>query len=162
MRIGHIPEVWQLAKVIFIPKPGKASYSVAKAYRPISLTSFMLKTMERLVDFEQRSHVPVGNLAKTQHAHTKGKSVDTALHNVVHTIEEAFAKKEMVLGPFIDIEGAFNRIKTAKIISCLVKKQVDPILIRWITTLLTNRQIYAEYGNANTTTRKRADLWKQS
>jgi hypothetical protein len=37
-------------RVIFIPKPGRDSYELAKSFRPISLTSFFLKTMERLVD----------------------------------------------------------------------------------------------------------------
>jgi hypothetical protein len=36
-------------KVVFIPKPGKATYGGPKDYRLISLTLFLLKTMERLV-----------------------------------------------------------------------------------------------------------------
>jgi hypothetical protein len=36
--------------VVFIPKPGSDTHSRSKDYRPISLTSFMLKTMERLID----------------------------------------------------------------------------------------------------------------
>ena len=32
LRIGHMPEGWQVAKIIFIPKPGTASYNLAKAY----------------------------------------------------------------------------------------------------------------------------------
>ena len=38
------------ARVIFILKPGKSSYTKAKAYSPICLSSFLLKTLERLVD----------------------------------------------------------------------------------------------------------------
>jgi hypothetical protein len=34
---------------IFIPKPGSSSYVLAKSFRPISLTSFLLKSMERLM-----------------------------------------------------------------------------------------------------------------
>ncbi|XP_063994255.1 uncharacterized protein LOC135171557 [Diachasmimorpha longicaudata] len=43
-------EMWREVRVVFIPKPGKCSYDNAKAYRPISLSSFLLKTLERLVD----------------------------------------------------------------------------------------------------------------
>ena len=50
LALRHIPKVWREVKVVFIPKPGKADYSLPKAYRPISLTSFVLKTMERLCD----------------------------------------------------------------------------------------------------------------
>jgi hypothetical protein len=45
-----IPTVWREVNVIFIPKPGKLDYTEAKAYRLISLSSFLLKTMEKLVD----------------------------------------------------------------------------------------------------------------
>ena len=45
----HTPKVWRETKVIFLPKPGKDSYDVPKSYRPISLSNFLLKTLERLV-----------------------------------------------------------------------------------------------------------------
>jgi hypothetical protein len=35
---------------LFILKPGRSSYSGPRDFTPISLTSFLLKTMERLVD----------------------------------------------------------------------------------------------------------------
>jgi hypothetical protein len=35
--------------IIFIPKPSRDAYELAKSFRPMSLTSFFLKTME-LVD----------------------------------------------------------------------------------------------------------------
>lgn len=45
----HTPKLWRETKVIFLPKPGKDSYDIPKAYRPISLSNFLLKTLERLV-----------------------------------------------------------------------------------------------------------------
>jgi hypothetical protein len=50
MAFGFIPTVWRQVKVTFIPKPGKFDYTEARAYCPISLWSFLLKTMEKLVD----------------------------------------------------------------------------------------------------------------
>jgi len=47
---GFVPAAWRQVKVVFIPKPGRNSYRESKDFRPISLTSFLLKTMERLVD----------------------------------------------------------------------------------------------------------------
>ena len=47
---GFVPAAWREVKVVFIPKPGRSSYYGPRDYRPISLTSFLLKTMERLVD----------------------------------------------------------------------------------------------------------------
>ena len=58
LKFAYTPKAWQEARVVFIPKPGKASYATPKAYRPISLTSFLLKTMERIVDTMIKSKIP--------------------------------------------------------------------------------------------------------
>jgi hypothetical protein len=50
MAYGFIPTAWRQVKVTFIPKPGKLDYTEAKAYCPISLSSFLPKMMEKLVD----------------------------------------------------------------------------------------------------------------
>jgi hypothetical protein len=50
MAYGFIPTAWRQVKVTLKPKPGKLDYTKAKAYRPISLSSFLLKMMEKLVD----------------------------------------------------------------------------------------------------------------
>jgi hypothetical protein len=50
MGYGFIPTAWKQVKVTFIPKPMKLDYTETKAYHPISLSSFLLKTMEKLVD----------------------------------------------------------------------------------------------------------------
>ena len=42
----YIPRRWREVKVIFIPKAGKASHSKPKDFRPISLSCFLLKTLE--------------------------------------------------------------------------------------------------------------------
>jgi hypothetical protein len=48
---AYVPATWRQAKVVFILKPGRDSYGGPKDYRLTSLTSFLLKTMERLIDF---------------------------------------------------------------------------------------------------------------
>ena len=47
---GYVPAIWRQVKVVFIPKPGRSTFSGPRDYRPISLTLFLLKAMERLVD----------------------------------------------------------------------------------------------------------------
>jgi hypothetical protein len=84
MAYGFIPMVWRLVKVTFIPKPGKLDYTKANTYCPISLLSFLLKTMEKLVDRHIRGSVlKIHPLHQNQHAYEIGKSTEIALHNVV-------------------------------------------------------------------------------
>ena len=49
LRLKHIHSCWSEAREVFLPKPGKESYQRITALRPITLTSFLLKTLERLV-----------------------------------------------------------------------------------------------------------------
>jgi hypothetical protein len=46
---GSVPGTWSHVKLLLIPMPGRDSYGGHKDYRPISLTSFLLKTMERQI-----------------------------------------------------------------------------------------------------------------
>jgi hypothetical protein len=43
MAYGSIPTAWRQVKVTFVPQPGQLDYTEAKTYRPISLSSFLLK-----------------------------------------------------------------------------------------------------------------------
>ena len=46
---GETPACWKEATVIPIPKPGKDAKNPSN-YRPISLTSCLCKTMERMIN----------------------------------------------------------------------------------------------------------------
>ena len=47
--LEYTPTPWKDTKVIFIPKPGKEDYNQAKSFRPISLSNYLLKGLERLL-----------------------------------------------------------------------------------------------------------------
>ena len=46
--LSFTPTAWKGCRIVFIPKPGKSTYKLAKSWRPISLTNYMLKGLERL------------------------------------------------------------------------------------------------------------------
>jgi hypothetical protein len=56
---GYVPAIWCQVKVVFIPKPSRDSYGRPRDFRPISLISFLLKTMERLVERFLRDEILV-------------------------------------------------------------------------------------------------------
>lgn len=118
LALGHVPSAWSCSRVVFIPKPGKARYTDPKSFRPISLSSFLLKTLEKLV----LRYVWDGNLKDHplhmhQHAYIKGKSCESALHQLVGRIEKALEHKEIALGAFLDIQGAFDNTSSAAVMS---------------------------------------------
>ncbi|KAL7724798.1 hypothetical protein ACLKA6_003647 [Drosophila palustris] len=60
------------------PKAGKASQITPKDFRPISLTSFLLKTFERILSLHLRASIPSGLISNSQHAYRKRRSTETA------------------------------------------------------------------------------------
>jgi hypothetical protein len=131
--------------VTFIPKPRKLDYTEAEAYRPISLSSFLLKTMENLANRHIRdSALKIHPLHRNQHAYQIGKSAATALHNVVTCIEYAIKHKNIALGAFLDIEGAFDIIKQA-----VEKNGIEPAICRCICAMLESRDISATLSGEN-------------
>jgi hypothetical protein len=55
LALGYIPTSWRNIRVVFIPKPGQP-LSQTKSLRPISLMSFILKTLEKLIISFQQMH----------------------------------------------------------------------------------------------------------
>jgi len=52
--------------------------------------------------------LPRYSLHVNQHAYQAGKSINSALHNLVAKVERSFGVGEVALGCFMDIQGAFN------------------------------------------------------
>ena len=49
LRLSYVPLAWKEGAGIFLPKPRKKSYFEAKPFHMITLTSFQLKWLERLI-----------------------------------------------------------------------------------------------------------------
>jgi len=137
---GYVPAIWRQVKIVFIPKPGRNTYSGPRDYRPISLTLFLLKTMERLVDSyltdEALALVP---LHPNQHNYQAGKSVERPLHQLLLWVEKALDQQETALGVFLDIEGAFNNTCYDTMCDALFRHGRDYTIVRWIRATLEGR-----------------------
>ena len=129
--------------MVFIPKVGKDDYSNPKAYRPITLSNFLLKGLERLVQW----HLDETLLTKplyAQHAYTRGLSTETALSTVVDFVEKALSCKQKCLAVSLDCTGAFDYIQYHSAASAMRRLGVDNALIEWYGNLLKNRKIQAD------------------
>lgn len=145
IKLGYIPKLWQSVRVIFIPKPGKDDYTKPKSFRPISLTSFMLKGLERLIERFLKDFMNANcPLYKEQHAFQEGKSTVTALHALTSQIEDTLKDKEYAVCTFLDIEGAFDNISFDAVSEALEHRNVSQPLIRWTRSFLNCRAITFE------------------
>ena len=147
--LGYVPQAWRKVNVVFILKAGGRCETRPKSYRPISLSSFLLKTMERILDLHIRCEtLMLSPLHYQQHAYQKGKSTETALSCIVNTVEKAISNKEIALCAFLDIEGAFDNTSFASIERAAYNKGCEPATVKWIKSMLQSRQISAMVGGA--------------
>ncbi|MCF6239098.1 MAG: hypothetical protein L3J79_09890, partial [Candidatus Marinimicrobia bacterium] len=140
--LGHVPGCWRVSKVIFIPKPGKDDYTKAKSFRPISLTSFIFKTFEKIVLGEINDrYLDENPLSSNQHAFRKGSSCDSAISDMVNGIESAIHRGHYALGVFLDISGAFDNLDPQAGIAGMRRKNIPDFIVDWYAHYLKNRSI---------------------
>lgn len=107
--LKYISKTWMGTRVAFISKPGRNGHILVKDFRPISLTSFFLKTLEKLIDrFLKATSMLTKPLGNSQYAYRKGRSTETALHHLVSAMETQLEDKGYALGCFMDIEKVFD------------------------------------------------------
>jgi ribonuclease HI len=138
----YTPLAWRKANVIMIPKPGKPDYQIAKAFRPITLSNHIFKTLEKLTLWEiTENDLKAKPLSKNQHAFRNNTSTESAALHVVTMIEEALlhSKKKFCVGVFADIEGAFDTVTGEAIIKAMKKKSIDDAIIGWYEQYIGNR-----------------------
>lgn len=143
LRSGVTPNSWRQMKVIFLPKPDKADYGEPKAYRPVTLSNFLLKGLERIVQWYIEEKVITKPLT-AQHAYTVGRSTDTALSEVMDFIERGVEQNQTVLGVSLDCSSAFDSIKFSSAKKAMERKNIPTSITSWYYNLLKSRQIKAD------------------
>jgi hypothetical protein len=138
---GFVPNDWLKSKVVFLPKPGKDNYALPGSYRPISLTSFLFKNMERVIYFHLlETSLKDNPLSPRQHAFRPGYSTDSALSMTVGKIERGILRKKgLSLALFLDIAGAFDNLSTSYAAKSMLNRGFDPKIVKWYSYYLNNR-----------------------
>ena len=142
---GYIPIEFRKSKVVFIPKPLKDDYGEAGSFRPISLTQFLFKTMECVIEWSLCEHADkMGQISDLQHAYSGTRGTDTALSTLVNIIESAILRKQLCLVVSVDIQGAFDNLAFMAIEKVMGDNNYPPYMIRWYKNLKKNRIAIAE------------------
>lgn len=142
IKFSYIPKTWRKTLVTFIPKPNKGRYDTCSSYRPISLMSFQLKALERIVNsYLNEFNLKESPIDPSQHAYTKGKSTESAIHSLVTELERSQKRKARFLVLFIDISGAFDNTRFTDISKALYNKKTDNLISNWINEMLSKREI---------------------
>jgi len=145
--VGYTPGCWKEAEVIFLPKPNKANYTDPRSFRPITLSSFVLKTLERLVLWHLEETTLSGSpLSTSQTGFRKGHSTDLALTRLTTYLEQAKQDRLVVSGLFMDIKGAFDNVPYVELLNILRGKGVPHQVVSWYDDLLQTRWTFAAHN----------------
>jgi hypothetical protein len=128
-----------------VPVPKKAKITERNDYRPVALTSVIMKCFERQVKDHITSTLPA-TLDPLQFAYLPNRSTDDAITSTLHTTLSHLDKKNTYVRMlFIDYNSAFNTIVTSKLI---IKLEA---LCNWVLDFLTGRpQVVKEGKNIST------------
>ena len=144
LQTGIIPKAWLKVKIVFISKPGKVDFSDPKSVRPISLTSFLLKGLERIIFWHlNKTTFKYNKLHQNLFSYQEGKGTEDALHSLVHKVEKALEKKEFAVALFLDIDAAFSKASIESILKNMERKGIDPGIVRWSEYMLVHRECFA-------------------
>ena len=142
IKLHYTPLLWRKANVIFLPKPNQSSMPRAKKFRPIVLSNFFLKTLERLItwrmEFLLERYYPIHD---KQHGFTKGRSTESAISNAVDYIERCIFRAGSCIGVFLDISSAYDSISIEHIRQSLYKHGGDTDLVEWYYHYLSHREL---------------------
>jgi ribonuclease HI len=149
--LNHIPEKWRETLVTFIPKQGKSTYDQPKSFRPISLMSFVLKTLEKVIDNSIKADELATNpIHARQHAYQKGKGTETALHQFTAETQENLNHGNVQISGFFDIAGAFDNTGHISIMRGMELKSIKKWKIKWTEAMLKQRKVQSSLFESTT------------
>ncbi len=134
-------------KSVIIPVPMNSKPSCLNDYRPVALTSTVMKVFERLLKKHICSSTPV-TLDPLQFAYRPNRSTDDAISQVLHSSLTHIDSKtgNYVRLLFIDYSSAFNTKVPTKLAVKLSDLGLDTSLCDWIQDFLTGRPQVVKVG----------------
>ncbi len=145
MRVGRVPVQWKTSCIVPVPK--RPHPKELNDFRPVALTSHVIKTMERLLLYHLRPQVQHA-LDPLQFAYQEKVRVDDAILYLLHrSLSYLDRGSNAVRIVFFDFSSAFNTIQPLLLGDKLKMMGVDSNLVRWIVDYLTGRPQYVRLGD---------------
>ncbi|CAK1580392.1 unnamed protein product [Parnassius mnemosyne] len=152
--IGFVPDSWRTQVILPVLKPNK-NPNDGSSYRPIALSSTLIKTFEHMIknrlEWYVESH---GLLSNTQYGFRKGKSTYDSLSIFTTDIRLAFSRNESVLAAFLDISSAYDNVRLNILREKMFKLNISKKLTNLIINLFLDRYIHIKFDDDLKYTRK--------
>lgn len=150
---GNIPLSWKTQEVLPILKPNKDP-ALSSSYRPIALSSVLMKIAEHLVKHRLEWFLESrGLLSSNQFGFRRGRSTIDSLSIFITDIRLAFSCNESVVAAFLDVTAAYDNVIISVLLEKLQALSVPPILINFIINMLSERCIKLKISESSTESR---------
>lgn len=138
LKLSKVPRLWKDAIVVPIAK--KRNSSSLGDYRPVALTSLIMKSFEKIVRKEILTLTQPA-LDPMQFAYRSGRGVDDATCTLLNMIlGHLEGKKSHARLLFIDFSSAFNCVQPHILAKKLIDTfQLDLYIVCWLVDFLINR-----------------------
>ena len=135
---GKLPSLWKRAIITPIYKKGLRCKT--SNYRPISLTSVICRTMERVLHEHILLFLLQNNLiSDAQYGFIPGRSTLTQQLNLLNELTTNYEDKAIYDIVYLDFAKAFDSVSHSKLLYLLNHLKLDLVTLDWITDYLSNR-----------------------
>ncbi|KAF2352229.1 Reverse transcriptase domain [Trinorchestia longiramus] len=138
LETGIVPDDWKHANVTPIFKKGNKQ--IPNYYRPISLTSVISKTIERLLKVRITKHLNDQNLINdTQHGFREKRSSLTNLLDFFGEVNRTYDSTKAVDLVYLDFQKVFDKVPHERLMAKVEAHGIRGNYSRWIRNWLTRR-----------------------
>lgn len=138
MKTGVVPQFYRKAFVFTLHKKGSKAYAIN--YRPVSLTSHIVKIYERIIRKVMVKYIEDNNiLSNKQHGFRSGRRCLTQMLDHFDTIMEGFLEGKDTDSIYLDYAKAFDKVDHQLLINKLKIYGFSDQLIQWIRSFLGDR-----------------------
>ena len=133
---------WRQATGAILKKQNKPDYTAPKAYRIIALLNCLGKISEKIIATRFCYLAEATDLLHNeQMGGRRYRAAIDAVLCLLHDITKANNNKHILSILFFDVKGAFDHVSKARLLDTMRRLYLDPAVIRWTDTFLSDRQI---------------------
>jgi hypothetical protein len=136
-----LPQAWRRANVAALYK-GKGKRDLSTSFRPISVTSIIIRTFEHLL---KRRLTQLASESNILHPHqfgfrTKHSTFD-AISHLQSLIRTSLQRNRAIPVAFLDLKKAFDRVWPERLIHAVNQAGIGGRASRWLYQFVTQRQL---------------------
>jgi len=137
---------WKEFTTVVLRKPGKSSYSMPKAFRPITLLNTMWKVIIVIIANHITYYMEKHQLLPANHfSGCPRHTTSDAIHVLTNKIKAAWRKQEVVSVLFLDIEGTFPNANPTRLVHNLQKRRLPEKYASFVHNMLAGRSTVLKF-----------------